>query len=53
LEPVFAALTAWLWSGEAWSVRTLSGAALILTAILFVELKPSLRQNHPQNQLGT
>ena len=53
LEPVFASLVAWLWSGEAWTVRTLSGAALILMAILFVELKPSLRQNHPQNQLGT
>ena len=52
LEPVFAALTAWLWSGEHWGLRTLSGAALILMAILFVEMKPSLSQNHPQNQLG-
>ena len=49
LEPVFAALTAWIWSGERWGVRTLSGAALILTAILFVELKPSFGQVHPQN----
>ena len=48
-EPVFAALTAWIWSGERWGIRTLSGAALILTAILFVELKPSFGQVHPQN----
>jgi len=49
LEPVFAALTAWIWSGERWGIRTLIGAALILTAILFVELKPSFGQVHPQN----
>jgi drug/metabolite transporter (DMT)-like permease len=49
LEPVFAALTAWIWSGERWSIRTLAGAALILTAILWVELKPSYGQAHPQN----
>lgn len=49
LEPVFAALTAWIWSGEVWGPRTLAGAALILTAILLVELKPSWRQAHPQN----
>jgi drug/metabolite transporter (DMT)-like permease len=48
LEPVFAALTAWLWSSEAWSPRTLAGGALILAAILLVEMKPSLLQTHPQ-----
>jgi drug/metabolite transporter (DMT)-like permease len=49
LEPVFAGLTAWLWSGEVWSFRTLAGGALILGAILLVEMKPSFLQTHPQN----
>lgn len=39
LEPVFAGLVAWLYAGEAWTGRSLAGAALILTAILLVELK--------------
>lgn len=52
LEPVFAALTAWIWSGESWSARKLMGAGLILAAIIFVELKPSLGQTHPQSQAG-
>ena len=52
LEPVFAALTAWIWSGESWTLRSLTGAALILGAIIFVELKPSFGQTHPQNQAG-
>jgi drug/metabolite transporter (DMT)-like permease len=51
LEPVFAALTAWFWSREAWSFRTLAGSALILGAILLVEMKPSLPQTHPQKQM--
>lgn len=51
LEPVFAALTAWFWSGEAWSFRTLAGGALIFGAILLVEMKPSLPQTHPQKQM--
>lgn len=52
LEPVFAALTAWIWSGEQWTARSLTGAALILAAIIFVELKPSFGQTHPQSQAG-
>jgi drug/metabolite transporter (DMT)-like permease len=52
LEPVFAALMARIWSGESWTLHTLSGAALILAAILFVELKPSFGQTHPQSQAG-
>lgn len=48
LEPVFAALTAWLWSRESWTLRSLSGAALILAAIVLVEMKPSILQTHPQ-----
>jgi drug/metabolite transporter (DMT)-like permease len=51
LEPVFASLTAWFWSRESWSLRTLSGAALIFGAILLVELKPSKLQTHPQKQM--
>jgi drug/metabolite transporter (DMT)-like permease len=51
LEPVFAALTAWFWSHESWSVRTLAGGALILGAILLVELKPAILQTHPQKQI--
>jgi len=52
LEPVFAALTAWFWSHEAWSLRTLSGGVLILGAILLVEMKPSFPQTHPQKQMN-
>ena len=43
LEPVFAGLVAWLYAGEAWTRRSLAGAALILAAILLVELKPFRR----------
>jgi drug/metabolite transporter (DMT)-like permease len=51
LEPVFAAVTAWFWSREAWSFRTLAGGALILGAILLVEMKPSIVQTHPQKEM--
>ncbi len=51
LEPVFAALTAWFWSRESWTLRSLSGAALILGAIVLVEMKPSIIQTHPQKQM--
>jgi drug/metabolite transporter (DMT)-like permease len=47
LEPVFAAITARLWSGDRWTGRTLSGAGLILGAIVLVELKPAPRLVHP------
>ncbi len=52
LEPVFAAVTAWFWSRESWSIRTFAGGALIFGAILLVELKPSIRQTHPQKQMN-
>jgi len=39
LEPVFAALTSWLFVHERFGARTLVGAALILAGILFAELK--------------
>jgi drug/metabolite transporter (DMT)-like permease len=51
LEPVFAALTAWFWSREAWTFRTLAGGALILGAILLVEMKPSFEQTHPHRKM--
>jgi drug/metabolite transporter (DMT)-like permease len=48
LEPVFAAITALIWTGDRWTARTLAGAALILGAIVLVELKPAPRLAHPQ-----
>jgi drug/metabolite transporter (DMT)-like permease len=38
LEPVFAALTSWIWAREHFGMRTLGGAALILAGILIAEL---------------
>ncbi|HVB88472.1 MAG TPA: DMT family transporter [Candidatus Dormibacteraeota bacterium] len=38
LEPVFAALTSWIWAHEHFGMRTLAGAALILAGILIAEL---------------
>ena len=49
LEPVFAGLTAWLAAGEAWTARSLGGAALILVGIVLVEVKPQQPDGH---QLG-
>jgi drug/metabolite transporter (DMT)-like permease len=39
LEPVFAALTSFVWLGERLSGRALLGCVLILTGILVAELK--------------
>jgi drug/metabolite transporter (DMT)-like permease len=39
LEPVFAALTSWMLAREHLNARTLTGGALIFTAILLAELK--------------
>jgi drug/metabolite transporter (DMT)-like permease len=39
LEPVFAAITGWLWAGDRWTALTFAGAALILAAIVLVDLK--------------
>ena len=41
LEPVFAWITSYILTGETLSRRGVAGAALILTGILLVELKPS------------
>lgn len=40
MEPVFAALAAWLWLGELLSARATLGAALVLTAVILSELQP-------------
>lgn len=50
LEPVFGAWTAWLWAGETLGQTAWLGAALILTGILIVELKPARLTEHPSDQ---
>jgi drug/metabolite transporter (DMT)-like permease len=47
LEPLFAWLTSYLVAGEVLSRRGMAGAALILTGILLVELKPLRFEPHP------
>lgn len=49
LEPVFAGLVAWAAAGERWTAASLAGAAMILSAILLVELKPGTAARHPEN----
>jgi drug/metabolite transporter (DMT)-like permease len=49
LEPVFAGLVAWAAAGERWTSASLGGAALILAAIVLVELKPAAAARHPEN----
>jgi len=48
LEPVFAGVVAWAAAGERWTAATLAGAALILAAIVLVELKPPAAAGHPE-----
>ncbi len=48
LEPVFAGVVAWAAAGERWTAATLAGAALILAAIVLVELKPAAAAGHPE-----
>lgn len=40
MEPVFAALAAWLWIGELLSPRVALGGALVLVAVILSELQP-------------
>lgn len=49
LEPVFASLASWLFTGERLSARQAAGAVLILAGILQVELKPVRRGAHRSN----
>jgi len=46
LEPVFAWLTSYLFTGETLSRRGTGGAILILAGILAVELRPTRREDH-------
>lgn len=48
LEPVFAGLTAWIAAGEAWTIRSLTGAGLILSGIVLVEVKPAPPSAHQE-----
>ncbi|WP_321473787.1 DMT family transporter [uncultured Paludibaculum sp.] len=48
LEPVFAGLTAWVVAGEAWTIRSLTGAGLILSGIVLVEMKPASPSIHQE-----
>ena len=43
LEPVFAALTAWALLGERLGWAGVSGAALIVAALVFSQIQPSTR----------
>lgn len=47
LEPVFAWIVAWWWTGEVFTPRAAAGAALILAGVVIVELKPNRRAAHP------
>jgi len=47
-EPVFAALTGYLWANETFTIRTLTGAGLILLAMLI-----SILIRQPRNLVGT
>lgn len=49
MEPVFAAVTAWLFAGERWQAATFAGAGLILGGILLAELKPARAGKHQVN----
>lgn len=43
MEPVFAALFAWVWLQEALSLRAAVGAAVVVFAVVFSEWKPGAR----------
>jgi drug/metabolite transporter (DMT)-like permease len=47
LEPVFALLVSWRFTGEVLTVRGAIGAVLILASIVLVELKPFSPAEHP------
>jgi len=50
LELVFAWIASYLFEGEVLSMRSATGAVLILAGILLVELKPSVILGHPSSQ---
>ena len=43
LEPVFAALTAWAMLGERMGWLAIAGAALVVAALVFSQLRPAPR----------
>jgi len=45
-EPVFAGIAAWRWAGEQWTAMSLTGAGLILSGIVLVEMKPAAPDGH-------
>ena len=47
LEPVFAALTAWFLLGESLGWAGLAGASLVVTALVFSQMKPPVRISIP------
>lgn len=49
LEPLFAWLTSFIFVGEGLSRRAAAGAALILSGVVLVEVKPSHARKHPSN----
>ncbi len=49
MEPVFAALFAWLWLNEVLSSRAALGGALVVMAVLLSELKPERATSHKAN----
>ncbi|MBZ5618448.1 MAG: DMT family transporter [Acidobacteriia bacterium] len=49
LEPVFAWITSYFLVGEGLSVRAAAGAALILSGVLLVEMKPLNSRAHPSH----
>lgn len=49
LEPVFAWMTSFLLTGESLSARAALGAALILSGVVLVEMKPLNPRVHPLN----
>jgi drug/metabolite transporter (DMT)-like permease len=48
LEPVFAALTAWVLLGESLGWAGVSGAALIVAALVFSQIQPAARTGRTQ-----
>lgn len=49
LEPLFAWVTSFVFVGEGLSGRAAAGAALILSGVVLVEVKPSHSRKHPPN----
>jgi drug/metabolite transporter (DMT)-like permease len=47
LEPVFAAIVAYIWASERLSLKAMSGGALIVAGVVLAELKPARGERHP------